>query len=148
LKILREPVINQLTRKYNLNKELSVDEKIEELIKEGISFQTLLEYDIHKKGATLTDKKKELNRLAEKGLNIGSLKGNTLDEKINSLIGYFESVEKDDNINIALDGYEKMLVHLNTTLPKLNKQLRDHFEIQDEFILKAELLLDYNIKPR
>ena len=40
------------------------------------------------------------------------------------------------------------LTELNQSLPKLNKQIKDQFELQDEFVLKAEFLLAYNIKPR
>ena len=41
-----------------------------------------------------------------------------------------------------------MLIELNETLPKLNKQIKEAFELQDEFVLKSDFLLDYNIKPR
>ncbi len=41
-----------------------------------------------------------------------------------------------------------MLFELNESIPKLNKEIRSQFEIQDEFVLNADLLLDYNIKPR
>jgi hypothetical protein len=89
-----------------------------------------------------------LNEVCEKGLSISSLRGNTIEDKIQSLITYFDNIEKDENITIAQDGYEKMLAELNTTLPGLNNQIRGQFELQDEFVLKAEFLLDYNIKPR
>ena len=96
----------------------------------------------------LTAKKKALNELCENNLNIKNLKGNTLEEKISCLIDYFENREKDEKVGISIDGYEKMLMELNETLPKLNKQIKDAFELQDEFILKSTFLLDYNIKPR
>ena len=105
-------------------------------------------HDIYKKDSNLTEKKRTLNELCDKKLNIENLRGSTLDDKIESLISYFENVEKDENIHISLDGFEKMLTELNESLPKLNKEIRDQFEIQDEFVLKADLLLDYNIKPR
>jgi len=41
-----------------------------------------------------------------------------------------------------------MLSELNDSLPKLNRELKIQFELQEEFVLNAELLLDYNIKPR
>ncbi|MGC1206122.1 MAG: hypothetical protein WA839_14720, partial [Flavobacteriaceae bacterium] len=41
-----------------------------------------------------------------------------------------------------------LLIELNQSLPKLNKSLKDQFELQDEYVLKADFLLDYNIKPR
>ncbi len=148
LKIMRQPTINQVAKIHNIDRKLSQPEKIEEIIKEGVSFKGILEFDIHKEGTTLTEKKKELSKLCEKGLNINSLKGSTLDDKISSLINHFETIEKDDKIGISLDGFEKMVTELNESLPKLNKQLKNQFELQDEFVLNANFLLDYNIKPR
>ncbi len=148
LKLLREPTINQIAKRHNIERKLSNSAKIEGIIKEGVSFTSLLKNGIYKEGITLTDKKKKLNELCEKGLDIKRLKGNTLDEKIKSLIEYFENVEKDEKIGISLDGFEKMLADLNHSLPKLNKQIKAQFELQDEFVLEAAFLLDYNIKPR
>jgi hypothetical protein len=104
--------------------------------------------DIYKQGSTLTERKKVLNELCEKGLNISNLKGSTLDDKISSLIEHFENIERDEKVGISLDGFDKLLAELNQSLPKLNKQIKDQFELQDEFVLKADFLLDYNIKPR
>ena len=148
LKLLREPIVNQICKEHNIDRKLSYSEKIEEIIKEGVSFTTLLLEDIYKTGSTLTEKKKTLNELCEKGLNINTLKGNTLDEKISNLIEYFETVERDEKVGISLDGFDKLLTELNQSLPKLNKQIKDQFELQDEYVLKADFLLDYNIKPR
>ena len=47
-----------------------------------------------------------------------------------------------------MDGYEKLLIDLDESLSKLNKQTREEFELQDEYVLKSNLLLDFNIKPR
>lgn len=148
LKLLREPIINQIGKRHNIDRKLTYSQKIEEIINEGVSFTSLISTDIYKEGITLTEKKKTLNELCEKGLNIKNLKGNTLDDKIESLIQYFENVEKDEKVGISLDGFDKMLTELNQSLPKLNKQLKDKFELQDEFVLSANFLLVYNIKPR
>ncbi|EGV43579.1 hypothetical protein BZARG_2852 [Bizionia argentinensis JUB59] len=148
LKLLREPIINQIAREHNIDRKLSYAQKIEEIIKEGVSFTSLLLDDIYKNDSTLTEKKKTLNELCEKGLNISNLKGSTLDDKISSLIEHFENVERDEKVGISLDGYDKMLAELNLSLPKLNKQIKDQFQFQDEFVLKADFLLDYNMKPR
>jgi hypothetical protein len=148
LKLLREPVINSISKKHNIDRKLTYSKKIEEIIKEGVPFTDLLLNDIYKDGITLTDKKKTLNELCEKGLLIQNLKGSTLNEKIESLIQYFDNVEKDEKVGISVDGYEKMLSELHKSLPTLNKRMKDHFELQDEFVLKADFLLDYNIKPR
>ncbi|WP_323787894.1 hypothetical protein [Psychroserpens sp.] len=148
LKLLREPIINQIAREHNIDRKLSNAQKIEEIIKEGVSFTNLLLDDIYKTGSTLTERKRTLNELCEKGLNISNLKGSTLEEKIRSLIQHFETVERDEKVGISLDGFDKLLSELNQSLPKLNKQIRDQFELQDEFVLVADFLLDYNIKPR
>lgn len=148
LKLLREPIINQIARNHNIDRKLSSAQKIEEIIKEGISFTNLLSEDIYKPGSTLTEKKKTLNELCEKGLNIENLKGSVLEDKIGSLIQHFENVERDEKVGISLDGFDKMLVELNQSLPKLNKEIRTQFELQEEFVLKGDYLLDYNIKPR
>ena len=148
LKLLKEPIINQIGREHNIDRKLPYAEKIEEIIKEGVSFTNLLLDDIYKQGSTLTERKKVLNELCEKGLNISNLKGSTLDDKISSLIQSFENVERDEKVGISLDGFDKLLAELYKSLPKLNKQIKDQFELQDEFVLKADLILDYNIKPR
>lgn len=148
LKLLREPIINQIAREHNIDRKLSYSQKIEEIIKEGVSFIILLQEHIYKPGSNLTDKKKALNELCEKGLNISNLKGSTLDDKIISLIKHFESVERDEKVGISLDGFDKLLTELNQSLPKLNKQIKEQFELQNDYVLKAEHLLDYNIKPR
>lgn len=152
LKLLREPIINQIAKDHNIDRKLSNSQKIEEIIKEGVSFTGLLMTDIYKAGSTLTEKKKTLNELCEKGLNISNLKGSTLDDKISSLIEYFENIERDEKVGISLDGFDKLLAELNSSLPKLNKQIKEQFELQDglqdEIVLKADFLLNYNIKPR
>ncbi|MGJ8739216.1 hypothetical protein [Zobellia laminariae] len=148
LKLLREPIINQISKSHNIDRKLSYSEKIEGIIKEGVSFKNLLLDDIYKSGSTLTEKKKTLNELCEKGLNISNLKGSTLDDKIQSLIEHFENTERDEKVGISLDGFDKLLTELNLSLPKVNKDIKNQFELQDEFVLKADFLLDYNIKPR
>lgn len=149
LRSLKEPQINLVCRKHGIERKPSFEEKIKAIINEGISFTNLLAIDIHKDGTNLSDKKKFLNSLWETNLNIStSLKGTTLEEKINNIILHFETVEKDEKVGISVDGYEKLLVDLSGTLSKLNKQVKSEFELQDEDVLKSNLLLDYNIKPR
>jgi len=148
LKLLREPIINQIAKTHTIDRTLSIELKIEEIIKEGISYRNLLQNDIYKEGSNLTDKKKEINELCEKGLEINNLKGKTLEEKIESLIEYFEQIEKDEKVGISKDGFEKLLIDLNVTLPKLNLQLKNQYELEEELVLNSDFLLDYNIKPR
>lgn len=149
LKLLKESQINLICGKHGIDRKLSNYGKIKEIINEGISLSSILSKSVHKEGTNLTEKKKFINELWDKGLNLTpGLKGVTLEDKISNLILHFEGIEKDERVGISIDGYDKMLSELESTLPKLNKQIRAEFEFQDENVLKSEFLLDYNIKPR
>jgi len=149
LRVLKAPEINLIAKKHNIDRKLSTDEKIKQIIKEGVTIRSILSSEVFKEGTKLTDKKKHINEFWAKRLGITTpLKGFTLEDKISSLITYFENREKDEKVGISIDGYEKMLIELHETLPTLNNQIKEVFELQDEFVLKSEFLLDYNIKPR
>jgi hypothetical protein len=150
LKCLREPQVNLACRKHNIKwKDETVTDKVKAIIKAGIPFKGLLSNDIFKEGISQTDKKNFINELFEKGLKTEiSLKGSTLDEKINNIIGYFEEIDKDERVGISIEGYERLLIDLDKHLPKTNEHLKNQFELQDNYVLKSEYLLDYNIKPR
>ncbi len=149
LRVLKAPEINLIAKKHNIDKKLSTDEKIKQIIKEGITITSILSSEVFKEGTKLSDKKKHINEFWTKRLGINTpLKGATLKDKITSLITYFENREKDEKVGISIDGYEKLLIELNETLPMLNNQIKETFELQDEFVLKSEFLLDFNIKPR
>jgi hypothetical protein len=149
LRSLREPQINMICKNHNIDRKLTFQQKIREIINEGISFTEILTVDVHKEGTNLSDKKKFLNELWESNLNLSpALKGTTIEDKIENILAYFEEIEKDEKVGISIDGYEKLLTELGESLSKLNTQVKAEFEIQDENALKSELLLDYNIKPR
>ena len=149
LRTIKDSQINQICRVNNINKKLSIDEKIVEIIKEGISFTKILSEDIYKENTTSSDKKSFLNDLWSKNLlQPHTLKGSTVNDKIGHLISHFDEIENDEKVSISIDGYEKLLIDLSETLPNLNKQVMDDFELQDENVLNSSLLLDYNIKPR
>jgi hypothetical protein len=149
LRLLREPPINLICKKNNIDWRLPLNEKIKEIINRGVSFTNLLINDMHKDETTLTERKKVLNDLCNQGLNIKpALKGGTLEEKIENLILYFDEIEKDEKVGISIDGYEKMLSELEENIPSLNKYVKEEFELQDEKVLDSNYLLDYNIKPR
>ena len=149
LRSFREPQINLICKNRNIDRKLSFDHKIKEIINEGISLTEVLTNDVHKDETNLSEKKKFLNELWDKNLNLSpALKGTTLEDKIENILSYFEAIEKDEKVGISVDGYEKLLTELGETLPKLNGQVKAEFEIQEESALRSKLLLDYNIKPR
>jgi len=144
----REPQINLIAKKHNIDRKLTIEGKIAEIINAGISFRQIFIEDIHKEGTTLTEKKKFLNDFCEKSLLVTTLKGSLIEEKIDSLIRYFEEIEQDDKLGMSHDGFEKLLIQMGEGIPSLNQLLKTKFELQDENVLKSAFLLDYNIKPR
>lgn len=149
LRLLREPQINLIAKMHNIDRKLSRNEKIKEIINEGVSLSGILSNEIYKENTNLNDKKKFVNELCDKGLNIQpALKGVMLDDKIKSLMSHFESIEKDEKVGISIDGYENLLLELGELIPQLNNLVKSEFQLQEENVLKSSFLLDFNIKPR
>ncbi len=149
LNLLREPQINMICREHGIDWRLPLDQKIKEIIKEGISFTTVLADDIHKDDVSLTDKKKFINDFCEKQLKLPyTIKGTLLEEKIENLIIHFEETERDEKVGISIDGYEKLVMDLGESIKGLTETIRNAFQLQEEKVLKSNYLLDYNIKPR
>jgi hypothetical protein len=150
LKTFKEPQINVVCRKHNIDgKELSYESKINQIIKEGISFSILLKNSVHKDGTSISDKKKFINDLWENGLKISTpLRGVTIEEKIENIINYFDELEKDEKVGISIEGYDKLLLELDKTLPTFKKIVHQEYEMSEDTILDSSTFLDYNIKPR
>lgn len=149
LKLLREPQVNLVCRQHGIDWKLPVDDKIKGIINEGIAFSNVLANDIHRPGTKVSEKKKVINELCDKGLKITPpLKGTLLEEKIQNLILHFDDIERDEKVGISIDGYENLLIQLERDVTQINDLVRQAFEIQEERVLKSALLLDYNIKPR
>lgn len=148
LKKLKDSHINQLARKHGIDRKLSREEKIKEILSEGITLTSALRNGIFKDDVNKTDRKTTINELIEKRLRIEEkIKGASLEAKIENLITYFKNREKDGTLTISVNGYEKLLKDLNSHIPKLNNIVRAEFELQEENILKAKFLLTYNIRP-
>ncbi len=148
LNLLRDPQINLICRRHEFDRKLERRDKINKIIREGISLKNLLKIDIHKDGVNLTERKRFLNTIVEKGLGIVHLKGTTLGAKIDNLVTFFSEVEKEEKVGISIEGYNKLLLDLGAIIPKVSGLVKSEFELQEEEVLNSNLLLDYNIKPR
>lgn len=149
LRFLKSSQLSQICRNHGLNWKETDDKRINDIIDSGVSLRKVLEHSVHKENTNLTEKKKFINELSEKSLKIkDSLKGTLLEEKVSSLLDYFEKLEKDEKVGISIDGYQNMLSDIKQNIAKANDRLRQEFQLQDTHVLDHELLLDYNIKPR
>lgn len=147
LKTLLDSQINLVCKRHNIDWRLEREAKIKMIISEGLKFRQVLTEDIFKSDLSLTDKKKNINQIAEK-LRVPNLGGSTIDAKIDLLVSHFINIEKDDKLGISIEGYERLILDLGESLKPINKVLKDEFELSDENVLSSKYLLDYNIKPR
>jgi len=148
LNLLKEPQINNICKKHNIDTKLDREAKTKLIIKEGISLSRVLSNDIFRDNVTLTERKSFINDLVNVGLNITPyLKGVTLDDKINNLILYFNELEKDERISITLEGFNKMLSDFGEHFASFNQKVQNTFELEADLILNGDYLLELGIKP-
>lgn len=146
---MKESQINMICRKHGLDVKPSYREKIELILTSGVSFSDVLREDIHKTDMKLTDRKKAITELCDDKLQISpSIKGASLDDKIENLVAYFNKQFKEEKLGISSGGYDRMLFDINECVKGANKIIRNTFQIQEEDIMHGEILSDYNIMPR
>lgn len=146
---LKEPQINLICKKHNLDVKVSAKEKIEAIIAAGVSFSSALKEDIFKADVKLTDKKKFITEFCDSHLSITpSIKGLTLDEKISNLIAYYDKLFIEEKIGISSGGYEKLLSDIAEFVPNANKIIRNTFSLQEDNVMNGEYLSEYGIMPR
>lgn len=149
LKHMRDPQINQICRMHNIDRKLSIDEKIKEIVNQGISAEKVLTNSMFKEGTTRTEKRNLLNEFIEKSLSLElTLKGATVEEKAANLVHHFQKEEEQDTINISHDGYAMLVKELTETLDGFERNVKGEFEIEEYESIDIERLLDYNIKPQ
>ena len=149
LRHLKDPEINLIAKKHNIDRKFKRNEKIKEIIMQGLSVTTLLTSDIFTDKVTKVEKAKRVQELIIKDLEIDLVKtGRSLGEKTANFISYFNELEQDDTLSLSRDGYEKLLSILTEAIPEINKRIKEEFEIQDENVMSAEFLADYNVSPR
>lgn len=145
----KEPQINLICRKHGIDVKLAYNEKLESIIASGVSFSDVLKEDIYKGDVKLVDKKKILSELCDEKLAISpTIKGSTLDDKVNNLIAYFAKLYGDEKIGISTGGYERLLLDIAANIKGAEKTVRESYQLQEEDVMHGEFLTDFNIMPR
>ncbi|MCR9171120.1 MAG: hypothetical protein NXI10_01405 [bacterium] len=146
LKSLSSPELNQVCKRHNVSQRIGGDEKVKTIINQGVSLKSLLTHGLFKDDVNVNDRKKRINVLME-SFGIPA-KGSTLDDKIDIIVEYFNTVEKDETIGISQDGYNALCTDLSSSLPELNEYLKNEFQFQEENVIDGNFLIDHNLKPR
>lgn len=146
---LKEPQINLICRKHRIDIKQSLKEKIEAIIASEVPFSAVLKDEIYKPDTKLVDRKKFVSELCDDKLMIKpAIKGSSLDDKVANLIAYFDNLFKDDKLGISSGGYERLINDLKELAPATNGIIKAAFQLQEEDVMKADKLSEYNIMPR
>jgi hypothetical protein len=149
LRHLSDAEINLVARKHNIDRKLKRNEKIQEILNQGLNVTNLLTNEIFKTGTPKSDRTNRIQSLMSKDLKIDlSRYGTSLEKKVATLINYFNESEKDETTSLSHDGYDRLLKDLKNVYPVVNKRLKEDFELQPDDVMSPEILDDYNIKPR
>jgi len=149
LKNLKNPEINLITKKHNIDRKFSRGEKIQEILSQGVSVTALLCNDLFKEDVTKGDRAKRIQELIVKDLNIKLPKlGRSLEDRVGILLDYLRNQEKEDPTSLSKDGLAKLVALLLEFKSSLNNTVRTEFELQEEEVMHADILSDYGIGPR
>jgi len=149
LRHLTDSELNRVGKRHGLDKKLDRNTQIVELLKSGINLESILTSEIFREGTAKSDRANRVQSLMQKELEIELSKfGRNLEQKVASLIGYFQHLETEDAVTLSADGFEKLLEALRVGCPELNGRVRRDFELQPTEVLEGELLTSYSIGPR
>lgn len=145
---LKPSELNLICRSHNLDWKIDQEEKIENILYENIPVKKILSEEIFKDDINLSDRKKYINEIALEKLKIPEIKGQTIEEKIDSIINFFNRIETDEKVGISIDGYENLIRDLSVENKSIIKKVKSTFQLSDEIEITANSLLKFNIKPK
>lgn len=149
LKHLKDPEINLIARKHNIDRKLSRADKINAILDQGVNVTSLLSNDMFQDKVSKGDRAKRIQELITKDLDIFIPKlGRSLEERIYILLDYLRNQEKEDSTSLSKDGLSKLVSLLVEFKPDLNKIVKAEFELQEDEVMQADLLTDYGVGPR
>jgi len=149
LRHLSDVEINLISKKHNINRKLTRNGKIQEILHQGLSVTNLLTNEIFKATIPKSDRANRIQALMSKSLEINLPKfGQSLEKKVATLINYFNDLEKDETASLSRDGYSRLLKDLKDAYPILNKRIKEEFELQPDDVMSSEILDRYGVKSR
>ncbi len=149
LRHLSDVEISLISRKHNIDRKLTRNGKIQEILNQGLNVTNLLTNEIFKANIPKSDRTNRIQTLMSKDLEIDLPKfGQSLEKKVTTLINYFNDLEKDETTSLSRDGYSRLLKDLKDAYPILSKRVKEEFELQPDDVMSSKILDDYSLKPR
>jgi len=149
LRHLTNPEINLIAKKHNIEWKLSRNEKIIEILNQGVNVSSLLCNDLFKENTTKVERAKRIQELITKDLDIQLSKlGRSLEERVSIFLDHLRNQEKEDPTSLSRDGLSKLISLLIEFKPTLNNTVKSEFELQEDEVMQADILTNYGIGPR
>ena len=149
LRNLSDAELNRVAKQHSIDRSLDRDGKIVAILDEGLSVTQLLTNDIFQPTASRSARRDRVQALMEKDLEIDLPKyGRSLEQKVESLVGYFHDLERDSSSTLSADGYTELLNDMGKQFRQLNRLLKNSYELQPDNVLDSELLQAHGVTPR
>jgi hypothetical protein len=149
LRHLSDGELNRIAKRHNIDTKLERDPKVAALLNSGLSLRKVLDSEIFRQGTSKSDRAARIQTLMQKELEVDLEKfGRSLEQKIETMVGYFKKQEREEGSTLSADGYDKLLSELDESVDDLNERIRAEFELQPRDVMNNELLRGYSIQPR
>ena len=103
-----------MQERHNIDRNLSTHDKIKAILKEGIKLSDVLTDGMFKDNILINNRKKVLNDLMDNLSIETSRRGITIEDKVDIIVNHFEEIENDTKVSTSIDGYDKLLIDINT----------------------------------
>ena len=122
-------------------------EKIDTILKLGLSASQILKEDLYSDSANQNERKERLKQLIQDlELNSGKL-GVTLEERAQIIIDSLNSCAEEEFNMLSATGFKELFASLQNHFPSLSKVLKREFELEEQEDIDVEKLRALSITP-
>jgi len=148
LRCLADAELSNTLKRYGKKiRGVSRTEKIQIIIRSGVSIRDILFRDIYNENDTQNQKKERLKTLiSDLGVSVSKI-GTTLDERINVIISTLNKSADEEFESLSAAGFKEMYSTLKVHFPTLEELLRSEFELECSEEIDTDKLRMLDITP-
>lgn len=148
LRALSDAELSNVLRRHGMKaRGVTRKEKIDFIIKSGISIRAILSKDIFSEDEQISNRKDRLKSLIEDlDISVERL-GTTIEERISVIFFTLKNENEQEFKKLSNSGFAEMLDSLTATEPSVESRIRSEFEIEELDSIDTERLKAYSISP-
>lgn len=145
---LPSKTLSNILRRHQIKPSRDSD-KLNLVLDSGLDVEEILKVDIYPENCSESSKKKMFVEFVTNSLGLpdDAVSGRTMNEKIESFIGYIRQDENERKDTISVDGYDQLISKLGPARVKIAFEILG-LDFQDPEKISAKQLLDYDILPK